>query len=525
MNRKRLLPVLLAVVLLLAAIPVGFAAAQHETAASPRSGMTGAVLNTSATSTAQPKYVFLFIGDGMTYPQFQTASAYLSINADKDTILSTNEMLNFMKFPVSGSATTYDSTSFCPDSASTATSIASGYKTYSGVLNMNEAKNKTYTTIAESLKANTAYKIGIISTVNLNHATPAAFYAHQPSRNNYYEIGLELIDSGFDYFAGGALLKATGNSSDKPQTDLYELAAAAGYKVVKTQAEAQTLTAAAGKAIVIAEDLADSNSMNYEIDRDASAWALKDYVQQGIAMLKSDSGFFMAIESGKIDWACHANDAAAALADTLAFDQAVAVAARFATSRPGQVLVVVTGDHECGGLTLSLSGTRPMAFPAVLRHQRMSLQRFADEVLPGFARGPGQGRFEALLPLLGELFGLGADGAAPLALDADELETLRAAFVRSRAGGGPEPAPGGYDPLAVALGSILGRKAGLGWTSQRHSGVPVSTSALGVGQERFSGAYDNAALGRTLLALMGLGPGPALPVYAASLRTVPSVLP
>ena len=179
MNRKRLLPILLAAMLLLAAIPVGFAAASTETATAPHSGVTTPVRAEGEETLTAPKYVFLFIGDGMTYPQFQTASAYLSINADKDTILTTNEMLNFMKFPVAGSATTYDSTSFCPDSASTATSIASGHKTYSGVLNMNEAKNKKYTTIAEALKSQLGYKIGIVSTVNLNHATPAA---SQPSK-------------------------------------------------------------------------------------------------------------------------------------------------------------------------------------------------------------------------------------------------------------------------------------------------------------------------------------------------------
>ena len=247
MKRTRILPILLAAMLLIAAIPFGIAAATSETAQGPRTGVNVAIRSEGETMTA-PKYVFLFIGDGMTYPQFQTASAYLSINADKDTILTTSEMLNFMKFPVSGSATTYDSTSFCPDSASTATSIASGHKTYSGVLNMNEAKNKTYTTIAESLKA-AGYKIGIISSVNLNHATPAAFYAHQASRNNYYEIGLELIASNFDYFAGGALLKPTGDKSEDVQPDLYDLATAGGYKVVKTQAEAQALTADAGKSI------------------------------------------------------------------------------------------------------------------------------------------------------------------------------------------------------------------------------------------------------------------------------------
>ena len=174
-----------------------------------------------------PKYIFLFIGDGMSYPQVQTTNYYLNaIEDDGDDILTSESKLNMMKFPVAGSAQTYDSTSFCPDSASTATSISTGHKTYSGTINMDEKMETSYETIAEKLKKQLGYKVGILSSVNLNHATPAAFYAHQASRNNYYEIGQELIASNFDYFAGGGLKKTTGSEGD--QTDLYELAQEAG---------------------------------------------------------------------------------------------------------------------------------------------------------------------------------------------------------------------------------------------------------------------------------------------------------
>lgn len=167
-----------------------------------------------------PKYVFLFIGDGMSYPQFQAVSDYLSAIADNDykkalpstkydtregAVLDGPEKLSFMNLEVNGSAVTYDSCSFAPDSASTATSIATGNKTYSGMINVDESGSKSYETIAEKLHTQKGWKVGVISSVNLNHATPAAFYAHQASRNNYYEIGLELIDSGFEYFAGGGL--------------------------------------------------------------------------------------------------------------------------------------------------------------------------------------------------------------------------------------------------------------------------------------------------------------------------------
>ena len=522
MNRKRLLPILLAVMLLLAAIPVGFAAASAEPAVAPRAGVTTPVRAEGESTITPPKYVFLFIGDGMTYPQFQTASAYLSINADKDTILTTNEMLNFMKFPVAGSATTYDSTSFCPDSASTATSIASGHKTYSGVLNMNEAKNKKYTTIAESLKNEMGYKIGIISSVNINHATPAAFYAHQASRNNYYEIGLELIDSGFDYFAGGALLKATGDNSDKPQTDLYELAATAGYKVVKTQAEAQALTADAGKAIVIAEDLADSNSMSYEIDRTETAWALKDYVQQGVTMLDNDKGFFMMVEGGKIDWACHANDAGSTIHDTLALADAVQVAIDFAAKHPDETLILVTGDHETGGLSIGFAGTNYSTYLKNINSQTISYAKYDADYVAKYVESKTP--FADAMADVSALFGLvlpdQADKAASktLVLTDYEVAELKKAYELTLKGGFGTDANGKslqtqeeyvqygtYTPFSVTVTHLLNNKSGINFSSYSHTGLPAAVYASGTGAELFIGGYDNTDIYNKMAQILGIG--------------------
>ena len=283
-----------------------------------------------------PKYVFLFIGDGMSYPQFQAAADYLGSLADEDknqaqpsvaydarggAELDGPKALNFMSFPVVGSAVTYDACSFAPDSASTATSIATGRKTYSGMINVDITGAEQFETIAEKLHTQQGWKIGVISSVNLNHATPAAFYAHQASRNNYYEIGQELVSSGFEYFAGGGLKKVTGSNND--QENLYDLAEAAGYKVTFTQDDAQAVTAADGKVILIDEHLADSDAMAYDMDRAEEEWALADYVAKGIEVLDNDTGFFMMCEGGKIDWACHANDAGATVNDTLALADAV----------------------------------------------------------------------------------------------------------------------------------------------------------------------------------------------------------
>ena len=136
-----------------------------------------------------------------------------------------------MNFEAAGSAVTYDSNSFAPDSASTATSISTGRKTYSGTINVDVTGTEIFETITEKVHGQLGMKVGIISSVNLNHATPAAFYAHQASRNNYYEIGEELVASGFEYFAGGGLKKTTGYDKENHLPNLYDLAKDACYTV------------------------------------------------------------------------------------------------------------------------------------------------------------------------------------------------------------------------------------------------------------------------------------------------------
>ena len=201
----------------------------------------------------KPKYIFLFIGDGMGTAQIQSARFYQGTVTNNGAI--TEAELSFTQFPEVGSVTTYDSTSFCPDSASTATSIASGKKTESGVINMCPwTRDVPYETIAEKLHKQKGYKVGIVSTVNIDHATPAAFYAHQKTRKNYYQIGVELANSGFEYFAGGEFQKVNGDGTDPNN---HEVAAQAGYNVVTTQAGAAALKAGAGKTLIIAENLAD----------------------------------------------------------------------------------------------------------------------------------------------------------------------------------------------------------------------------------------------------------------------------
>lgn len=550
--RKKIVSVLLAGMMLAAALTgcTGTGTQQEsagQTGQSQEESLAPAESQASAESTGVeetqagvPKYVFLFIGDGMSYPQVQLTNYYLSasqgqnagtvtVEGEEKTKLDSKNNLTMMSFPIAGSAQTYDSTSFAPDSASTATSIATGNKTWSGSINVSEDFTQTYETIAEKLKAQKDMKIGILSTVNLNHATPAAFYAHQASRSSYYDIGLEMIDSGFDYFAGGGLLQPTGKEKDKE--DLYALAEAAGYKVVQTQAEAEALKAEDGKVIAIDEHLADSSAMSYELDRAEEEWALADYVEKGIEVLDNDNGFFMMVEGGKIDWACHANDAASTITDTIALDNAVEKAVEFYNEHPEETLIIVTGDHETGGLTIGFAGTDYDTFLKNFENQKISYAKYDSDYVSGYKENKTD--FETVMKDVTELFGLQApagtdsettqqkdsadqhpesDNDGALVMTEYEYGQLKTAYetTMSRTGEEAEFAQdeyiryGSYEPLTVTITHILNNKSGINFGSYAHTGLPVEVLVQGVGAESFDGYYDNTDIYSKMAALLGV---------------------
>ena len=516
-----------------AALTLGtaLAACGNPTAAAPDPTPTPAAevqsLSTTGSTVKAPKYVFLFIGDGMSYPQIQSTSDFLGALNDADyrqaqpslddnggAILDGPEYLNFMNFEAAGSAVTYDSNSFAPDSASTATSISTGYKTYSGSINVDETGTISYETIAEQLHAQKGYSVGVITSVNLNHATPAAFYAHQASRNDYYDIGLELIDSGFEYFAGGGLLKPTGAEGD--QADLYALAEKAGYHVVKTQAEAEQVTG--GPVVIIDEHLADSDAMAYEIDRTDDMWALADYVEKGIEVLSQDKdGFFMMCEGGKIDWACHANDAAASIHDVLEMSNAVQAAVDFYNAHPNDTLILVTADHETGGMAIGYKTTNYDTFLTNLTHQKMSYAKFDSTYVKGYIANKTP--FEAAMADVKANFGLtlptdpDAASAGKLLLTDYEVENLRKAYERTLEVGAASQKEmsqqdyelyGTYIPLSMAICHTINHKSGMDHTTYAHTGAMVNIYALGVGAEKFRGVFDNTEIYHKLAELTGV---------------------
>lgn len=458
----------------------------------------------------KPKYIFMFIGDGMSFPQIQATEYYNGVKTNGPIDASkgnypTNEKLSFMKFPVAGTVTTYDSTSLCPDSASTATSLSTGNKTLSSVINMDETKTKSYETITEKLKKQLGYKIGIVSSVNIDHATPGAYYAHVPARSKYYDMGLQLVDSDFDYFAGGKFLSDDSKEvKEEGKTKIADLAKEKGYKVANTKEEITSLKSGDEKVIAICpenEVEKESGALKYSIDRDESELSLADYTKKGIELLNNDNGFFMMVEGGKIDWAGHANDAASTINDVNSFNDAVQEAINFYNEHPDETLILVTGDHETGGLTLGFAGTNYDTYLQNLSNQKVSYTDF-DRYVSKYRENKTS--FDDAMKDVEKLFGLkraGSEGDSSkggMVLTSEEEARIKAAYEKSMIEKADRKLDqnetvmyGSYEPFSVTLTHILNNKSGVSYSSYSHTGIPVALMAKGAGQEMFNGYYDN----------------------------------
>ena len=429
-----------------------------------------------------PKYIFLFIGDGMSTPQRMLADEFSRARGEGQLVMNT--------FPVHATTRSCSANSLVTDSAAAATAIACGAKTDSGKVGV-DPKNRRLESVAEVAKKS-GKRVGIVTSVTINHATPAGFYAHRSHRRQGYEIGLDLIASGFDYFAGGGFGKyADDRKSPDYRGNLYELAAKSGYTVIRTRDGFEKLRPGCGKVLISC----CSDALPYEIDSNGSIPTLAELTRKGIELLDNPDGFFMMVEGGSIDWCGHGNEAAGNLTEVLGLDRAVRVAMEFAAKHPGETLIIVTGDHETGGMTMGFAGTGYNLYMDRLALQTCTTGEFVRRVRAARKRNPKL-TFEDVRPLLEKAYGFKFEGKGPMGLTAKELKRLRDAAM-----------PGGKGPIrASALGKaariIMSAKAGVGWTSGSHTALPVLTTSYGNGAERFSGFLDNTDISIRLKELL-----------------------
>ncbi len=427
------------------------------------------------------KYVFLFIGDGMSIPQRMMTEEFQKRSGKPGLLIN--------KFEHQAITSTQAADSFITDSAASGTAIACGEKTNNGRIGMDAEGKRKLESVAEVARDH-GRKVGIITSVTLNHATPAAFYAHNTSRSNYYQIGLDLIASNFDYFGGGGIDKHDHGKDKMYKGDIYKLAEAAGYTVSRSKEKFGTLKPGTGKVISVGAKA----DLPYEIDMDKDDLTLADFTRQGIELLDNPKGFFIMVEGGKIDWMCHANDAATTLREVIGFDNAVQAAYEFARKHPADTLIVVTGDHETGGLTLGFAGTGYQTYIEKLSAQTCSRdemnRRFRKLEKPDWAKAKS---------LITEMTGLifadnGKREKGGLNLTESEEETLKNAFDRQIKDGKYT----GGTVLPDTMIRLLNNKSSVAWTSGAHTALPVSTTAYGAEARLFSNMIDNTDIAKRL---------------------------
>ena len=436
------------------------------------------------------KYVFYFIGDGMGVNQVNAAETYLGALQGRIGI----QPLCFPSFPYSAFVNTQSATNGVTDSAAGGTALACGQKTKNGTLGMLKDLTTSVSSIADWAR-NSGAAVGITTSVAIDHATPAAFYAHVKERHEQYTIGKQLVESANDFYAGSDFTIPTDPEYPNGPT-LYEEANAKGFTISRGYADYQKRAANAKKMILLQSEeasKADRYSIPYALDRKDGDLTLTDITRAGIDFLMKKqgekNGFFMMIEGGKIDWACHANDLAF-IPELIDMDNAVKVAYDFYKQHPDETLIIVTADHETGGIVLS-RGLYEINLAAV-GNQRITIEKLGKELHKMHDVKGDKLVWDDVKTFLAENFGFWDK----ISLTDEQTQRLESSFKKIMDGTSKDQRTlyQNDDELAVTVRSIMSECAQVGWHVTSHSNGYVPCFAIGAGAEQIHGRIDNTEI-------------------------------
>lgn len=440
----------------------------------------------------QAKYVFYFIGDGMGVNQVQGTELYRGELEGKIGITP----IWFTQFPYATTATTFSATNGVTDSAAAGTALATGNKTQNGTIGMKQDLQTEVSSVAVWAK-NKGCRVGVTTSVSVDHATPAAFYAHDPSRGSYYKIGTDLYKAGFDFYAGSDFIDPNNkDNKDGNSENLYTMAEKNGYAIARGYKDYLKKCKKADKMILFQSEKAsekDRTAIPYAIDRTKDDLTLADITRSAINFLSKDlsKGFFLMVEGGKIDWACHSNDAATAFHEVADMDEAVKVAYEFYSQHPDETLIVVTADHETGGFVLG-TGAYKLNLQ-VLKNQKVSESGFTRILNELRKKYNNNVSWEKVQQALKENFGFWDK----VKLNEKQEERLLAKYNDTFKGKEAKLEKSEYaqdEPLAAEAKRIIDEIALVGWTSGGHSAGYVPVFAIGAGADLFQGRIDNTEI-------------------------------
>ena len=385
-------------------------------------------------SEKKAKYVFYFIGDGMGFSHISLTEGYLATKEGKIG----NNPLCFTQFPVMGMATSYSANRYITCSSAAGTALATGTKTNNGMLGT--APDSSNLTAISYKIHNAGFPVGVTTSVTIDHATPGSFYANSTARSDYYSIAQQLAASGFEFFGGGGFYGA--KDKRHQEKSLYDIASEAGYEFAYGVEDYKAKKSQGVEKLVLfqEDEVKRNNDLPYVAERVEGDLELPQVVEAAIDFLNNEKGFFLMVEGGKIDWAAHSNELVGTVLELLDFDQAIAVAYEFYKQHPDETLIVVTADHETGGVTL----------------------------------GRGKGYVYDLSVI--------DKATAPKSAEGTDVSNYM------------------QDVSKESLSVI----AKIGWTTTSHTGGAVPVFAVGAGSEMFAGRQDNTDIPKKICKAMGV---------------------
>ena len=441
------------------------------------------------------KYVFYFIGDGMGLGHVNATEVY---NRD---VLKSEQPILMMTFPVASQARSYSASSPITDSAAAGTALSTGVKTKNSMIGMNPDTVPVNSIAVDFMKA--GYAVGVGTTVQADDATPAAWYAHAENRGMKETIAPQAAESGLSFLAGGEF-KLHG-AGDEAFAEFLNVMKKGGYEIAEGYAAFNELKKKGGKfpqKVMMYSDNPSGGQVGYTIDSIPGALTCAQITEACLHTLESvnPDKFLMMIEGGNIDWAAHSNDGGGVIKEILNFQDAINVAYQFYLRHPSETLIVVTADHDTGGMAFGRNGgAYDIAYADA---QKISKDVFADWTR-NWGKETANPTWEEMEQTLKEKLGFWTTVPVSKKETKELKELFEETFITKRAED-EKTLYHTFNAFTAKAFSILNYHMGIGWTTTYHAGNFVPVYAIGANAQYFTGSLNNTDIPQLIKRAAGL---------------------
>ena len=448
--------------------------------------------NIIASDNNMPKNIIMVVGDGMG-PAFTTAYRYYNDNPNTPEIEKTVFDRNYK-----GSSSTYPDpeSGYITDSAASATALSTGIKTYNNSIGLDINRLPVETVLEYAKKQ--GKKTGVVVTVQINHATPASYLAHNEHRYNYNAIADSYIDDGIkaDLYLGGGWKYFI-----RKDRNLVEEFIESGFHYIDKYSEIDSIPN--DKPVL---GLFDKTNLPWALD-DTNKHRLSMMTKAATKQLENKNGYFMLVEGSQVDYAGHARDIAAAMAEMDDLAKTIEYLESYVAKNP-DTLVVITADHSTGGLTIGKKTERTdpninskyLWRPEFIRAMTMSPQTMASKFVENDLSIENINEFMTFDITDADLTNL----KEAKVIDQNIINQFNQLSATEKKG---KRAPRAYQSVLNVITKIIDMKTNTGWgsisPSGTHTAVDVPVFAFGKGSENFNGFQDNTDIAKKIFTLLG----------------------